>query len=224
MAVDSTLSSTINTCSVAIDLCCGDGGFTDGLTAAGFNVVGIDTVRFPGWKGAEFIQADMMTITAEHLRTYCPVVIFAGPPCEQFSRHGMPWTRKNNPPPPDLKLVEHTFQLAKELGVPIVLENVKSAQPFIGKATAHYGPHYLWGDVPAMLPDPTMYSKRPKESFSSTQRHLRARVPFELAYYLAQCFKPLNCVDSCTESITEEQAHHKIEPTPPVNDLTAVAS
>lgn len=31
--------------------------------------------------------------------------------------------------------------------VPMVLENVKGAQPWVGKAKANYGSYYLWGDV-----------------------------------------------------------------------------
>jgi hypothetical protein len=173
---------------VAIDLCCGDGGFTDGLMAAGFYVVGVDLMRFDGYKGDELITADLLTVSSGLLGCYSPAVVFAGPPCEQYSRHGMPWTRKRNPPPPDMRLVRHCFGLASALGVPIVLENVRAAQQWIGRAVTHYGPHYLWGDVPALIPDLSMYSKRPKESFSSSQRHLRARVPFELSYHLAKCF------------------------------------
>lgn len=173
---------------VAIDICCGDGGFTDGLLAAGFTVVGIDIRRFNGWKGDIFIMQDLLTVTTEQLQAYSPAVVFAGPPCEEYSRHSMPWTRARNPPPPDTRLALHCFALASGLRVPIVLENVREAQKYIGPAVNHYGPHYLWGDVPAMLPHPTMYSKRKKESFSSTQRHLRARVPLELSSYLATCF------------------------------------
>jgi len=29
----------------------------------------------------------------------------------------------------------------------MVLENVKGAQPWVGRARAHFGPFYLWGDV-----------------------------------------------------------------------------
>lgn len=171
---------------VALDLCCGDGGFTDGLIVCGFYVIGIDIVRYDGWKGHEFIQADLLTVSTATLADYKPVAVMAGPPCEEFSRHSMPWTRKRNPPAPSTALIDKCFELARDLSIPIVLENVREAQKYIGKAAAHYGPHYLWGDVPAMLPNATWYSKKPKESFSSSQRHLRARIPRELSVYLAE--------------------------------------
>lgn len=38
--------------------------------------------------------------------------------------------------------------------MPIVVENVCGAQKWVGRARAHYGSFYLWGDVPALLPIP----------------------------------------------------------------------
>ncbi len=36
--------------------------------------------------------------------------------------------------------------------IPMVVENVKGAQPWVGRARWHYGSFYLWGDVPALMP------------------------------------------------------------------------
>ncbi len=36
--------------------------------------------------------------------------------------------------------------------IPLVVENVKGAQPWVGRAKWHYGSYYLWGDVPALMP------------------------------------------------------------------------
>jgi hypothetical protein len=36
--------------------------------------------------------------------------------------------------------------------IPMVVENVKGAQPWVGAARWHYGSYYLWGDVPALMP------------------------------------------------------------------------
>jgi len=36
--------------------------------------------------------------------------------------------------------------------IPMVVENVKGAQPWVGKAAWHYGSFYLWGDVPVLMP------------------------------------------------------------------------
>jgi hypothetical protein len=52
----------------------------------------------------------------------------------------------------DNSLFRQCFRIAKEAGVPIVVENVKNAQRWIGPAAWHYGSFYLWGDVPALMP------------------------------------------------------------------------
>ena len=36
--------------------------------------------------------------------------------------------------------------------IPMVQENVKGAQPWVGRARWHFGSYYLWGDVPALMP------------------------------------------------------------------------
>ncbi len=36
--------------------------------------------------------------------------------------------------------------------IPLIVENVKGAQPWVGRAQWHYGSFYLWGDVPALMP------------------------------------------------------------------------
>ncbi len=36
--------------------------------------------------------------------------------------------------------------------IPMVVENVKGAQKWVGRARWHYGSFYLWGDVPALMP------------------------------------------------------------------------
>lgn len=36
--------------------------------------------------------------------------------------------------------------------IPLVVENVRGAQPWVGRARWHFGSFYLWGDVPALMP------------------------------------------------------------------------
>ena len=36
--------------------------------------------------------------------------------------------------------------------IPMVVENVRGAQPWVGRARWSYGSYYLWGDVPALMP------------------------------------------------------------------------
>ena len=145
-------------------------------------MIGFDVTPQPAYPGQLVLQ-DVRTLDGRRLGH--AAVIVASPPCEQFSRHQMPWTKRRNPPEPDLSIVEACQRIAKEAGVPLVLENVRAAQYWLGTAQAHVGPFYLWGDVPAILPVVVVKSK---ESMSSTARLERARVPFELARHIAQCF------------------------------------
>lgn len=68
------------------------------------------------------------------------------------------WRLQNPLPPPDNTLFDACFRLQREASeaaghhVPMVVENVRGAQPWVGRALAHYGSFYLWGDVPAPMP------------------------------------------------------------------------
>src|SRR6185369_14527837 len=44
-------------------------------------------------------------------------------------------------------LFNSCFRIAQEAGVPLVVENVKGAQPWVGRARAHFGSFYFWGVI-----------------------------------------------------------------------------
>jgi hypothetical protein len=178
---------------IVYDLCCGSGGWATGLIVAGYRVIGYDIDPQPLYPG-EFRQADVTALDGADMRN--AVFIVASPPCEQFSRHQMPWTKRRNPPPPDLSIVEACWRIAAEAGLPIILENVRAAQAWLGRAKWHCGAFYLWGDVPALMP---RVVHRPKESYGSKDRLKRARVPLELAEWIGRCFLPelLTCPMKC---------------------------
>jgi len=169
---------------IAVDLCCGKGGWTIGLQAAGFRVIGIDVEHYHDYPG-EFRRGDVLSIDPSAYVGAALVV--ASPPCEEFSRHQMPWTRRRNPPAPNLDIVLACYSFAERLGAPIVLENVRAAQKWLGKAAWHCGSYYLWGDVPALMPK---VNHTLKESLSSTRRADRAMIPFDLALWIGKCFLP----------------------------------
>jgi hypothetical protein len=58
----------------------------------------------------------------------------------------------------DSRLFDACFHIQREAceaaghHIPMVVENVKGAQPWVGRAAWHYGSYYLWGDVPALMP------------------------------------------------------------------------
>ena len=79
------------------------------------------------------------------------------------------WKRENPAPPPKLflELFETCFRLQREACeaaehyIPMVVENVCGAQKWVGRARWHFGSYYLWGDVPALMPDAKRLKKSP---------------------------------------------------------------
>jgi site-specific DNA-cytosine methylase len=147
---------------VVIDLCCGLGGWTQGFLAEGWDAIGFDIEkheygdkRYP----ADLILKDIRQLCGYDLRAVNPALVVASPPCQNYSYMAMPWKRakamaqriredESGDAERELNaLYNACFRIAREIGCPIVLENVKGAQPWVGRANAHYGSYYLWGDV-----------------------------------------------------------------------------
>lgn len=170
---------------IALDLCCGIGGWAKGLLLEGWQVIGVDIIDFSKEYPGEFIRADLLLWEGWRYIQGIELVV-ASTPCDEFSRWGMPWTRKRNPPAPSLALYIRAAQIAKNLRVPIIQENVRAAQKWLGKSNGNCGPFHLWGDVPAILP---VFQGKTKGSYASNQRAQRAVIPENLARHVARCFK-----------------------------------
>jgi hypothetical protein len=144
---------------LAIDLFCGLGGWTDGLLAEGYYVVGFDIEqhvygghRYP----ARLVVQDVLTLHGSQFRNASLIV--ASPPCQAYSWRAMPWRAAKAAPPPDNTLFEVCFRIQREAcaaagrHIPMVVENVRGAQKWVGRARWSFGSFYLWGDVPALMP------------------------------------------------------------------------
>lgn len=175
---------------MVVDLFCGRGGWSRAFLTRGHHVIGIDLVRCPTYpERAEFRQADVGSLDGAQFRGASLIV--ASPPCDEFSPFAMPWTRARKPPYPSngIRLFRAAERIASEAGAPLVIENVRSAQGFVGRAVLHVGPYYLWGDgVPPLTP--SLLLRRKKEAYSSEQRAKRAEIPDDLANHIA-LFYPL---------------------------------
>jgi len=144
---------------LAIDLYCGLGGWTEGLLAEGYRVVGFDVERHAYGDAkypAQLVLQDVLTIHGRQFKD--AALIVASPPCQAYSYRAMPWKRAKALPPPDNALFEACFRIQLEASeaagmyIPLVVENVRGAQPYVGRARWHFGSFYLWGDVPALMP------------------------------------------------------------------------
>jgi hypothetical protein len=144
---------------LAIDLFCGLGGWTEGLLAEGYEVVGFDNERhvygdhrYP----AQLVVQDVLTLHGSQFRN--AALIVASPPCQAYSYRAMPWKRAKALPPPDNTLFEACFRIQREAieaagrHIPLVVENVRGAQKWVGRARWTFGAFALWGDVPALMP------------------------------------------------------------------------
>ena len=144
---------------LAIDLFCGLGGWTEGLLAEGYYVVGFDItqhvygeMRYPG----QLVIQDVLTLHGSQFKD--AALIVASPPCQGYSYRAMPWKRAKALPPPDNSLFEACFRIQREAceaagrHIPMVVENVRGAQKWVGRARWNFGSFYLWGDVPALMP------------------------------------------------------------------------
>jgi len=144
---------------LAIDLFCGLGGWTEGLLAEDFDVIGFDIERheygehrYPGMLAIQ----DVRTLHGSQFKG--AALIVASPPCQAYSYRAMPWKRAKALPPPDNTLFETCFRLQREAceaagrHIPLIVENVRGAQKWVGRARWNFGSFYLWGDVPALMP------------------------------------------------------------------------
>lgn len=154
---------------LAIDLFCGLGGWTEGLLAEGWAVIGFDIERhqygseeYP----AQLVLQDVLTIHGRQFRDVDLIV--ASPPCQEYSYMAMPWSRAKaiareyRDGTRDVRnltaLFDACFRIQSEAcaaagrHIPLVVENVRGAQEWVGRARWNFGSYYLWGDVPALMP------------------------------------------------------------------------
>lgn len=154
---------------LAVDLFCGLGGWTEGLQAEGWHVIGNDIEqhvygedRYPG---SLWLQ-DARTIHGSQFRR--ANLIVASPPCQKYSYMAMPWTRAKAQAAAIradetrgllaelTELFDTCFRIRREASeaagrhIPMVVENVRGARPWVGPAQGNYGSFYLWGDVPPL--------------------------------------------------------------------------
>ena len=158
---------------LVVDLYCGLGGWTEGLLAEGWRARGYDIEahqygdeRYPG----EFVQRDILEMHGSEVAD--ADLIVSSSPCTKYSYMAMPWSRAKAQAA-EIR-ADETGELLRELNalfdaqfriqreaseakgehIPMVVENVRGAQPWVGQARGSFGSYYLWGDVPALLPSP----------------------------------------------------------------------
>lgn len=163
---------------LAIDLFCGLGGWSEGLLAEGWRVRGYDIEaheygdqKYP----AELVIADVLDLHGSQFSD--ADLIVASPPCQEYSYMAMPWSRakakaaaiRADETGAELerlnRLFNACFRIQKEASIaagrhiPLIVENVRGAIPWVGRSRYNFGSFHLWGDVPALMPRPSQATK-----------------------------------------------------------------
>jgi len=129
------------------------------LLAEGWDVIGFDIERHEYGEHrypAQLVIQDVLTLHGSQFKG--ADLIVASPPCQAYSYRAMPWKRAKSLPPPDNTLFEACFRIQREAceaagrHIPLIVENVRGAQKWVGRARWNFGSFYLWGDVPALMP------------------------------------------------------------------------
>lgn len=159
---------------LAIDLFCGLGGWSEGLLAEGWDVVGFDIeqhqygdAKYP----AQLVIQDVLTLHGSQFRNASLIV--ASPPCQEYSWMSMPWSKakahaakiRADATGAELerlnRLFNACFRIQKEAceatgrHIPLIVENVRGAIPWVGRSRWNWGAYHFWGDTPALIPSIT---------------------------------------------------------------------
>ena len=124
---------------LAIDLYCGLGGWTDGLLAEGWDVVGFDIERHV--YGEHRYPAQLVIWTRAKAKAAAIRADETGAELERLNR-----------------LFNACFRIQREAceaagrHIPMVVENVRGAIPWVGRSRWNFGSFHIWGDVPALMP------------------------------------------------------------------------
>ncbi len=161
---------------LAIELFAGLHGWGTELARVGFSVIGFDIVDMCAalgqlrLDGCAIVLQNVLTLHGRQFKD--ANIIVASPPCQEFSYMAQPWSRgkqiagalREEVPFPEpytgsrtiaelTALFNACFRIQREASeasgryIPMVVENVRGAQPWVGRSRANYGSYHLWGDV-----------------------------------------------------------------------------
>ncbi len=174
-----------------LDLFAGRGGSSAAMVEHGWRVDRVELA--PGLLERPLgVPAHLVTDHVADVRTFTwrggPLdLVWASPPCPEFSRTSMPWLRARGAPPPSMQLVLAAMGvIATVRPTWWAIENVRGAipwfKPWLGEPVAGMGPVFLWGRLPSLIDAPRRFYKARQ---SGTRPDLRSRIPFNVSLAVA---------------------------------------
>jgi hypothetical protein len=143
--------------------------------------------RYP----AQLVLGDVLGLWGSQFRHVDCIV--ASPPCQKYSYMAMPWSRAKALAAwyreIELRqialnaLFNACFRIQREAceaagrHIPMVVENVKGAQPWVGPAKANFGSFYFWGDVHMVGSQVVAGAPRFGETVKAAKRGAQKRNP-----------------------------------------------
>lgn len=165
---------------IMLDLFSGLGGASRAMREGGWTVIRVDIEP-------KFSPDILCDIRDFHYSGPAPDLIWASPPCTEFSKRALPLTWKCNGgkhKEPDMSCVLATKRIIDEIKPGWwVVENVQGARkyfkPVFGDYVKKCGSRYLWGDFPICDPDPAFGKWRlpPSEDRAA----LRSIIPIQIS-------------------------------------------
>jgi len=171
---------------IAVDLGCGLGGWARGFVDLGFIVHGYDIIDFSKQYPGIFHRCDLMECDIEQIPR--PDVVLASPPCTEFTKASMP---RSWYPHPDIDGGLKIFNRFREITSLLkpkfyVIENVRGAQKYVGRADFHIGSRYFWSNVePFTVVADDIYGKS-KVTHNKMRPWIRSMIPYSISRAFAE--------------------------------------
>jgi hypothetical protein len=202
---------------LCVDLYAGLGGWSEGFLAEGYRCIGFDIEAHDYGSGGYPGELHLRDVRSIHGSEFKDAACIVGSsPCQEFSYRAMPWKRAKalGPPYLGMELFNAQFRIQREASeaagchIPMIVENVRAAQKWVGTARWHHKSYFLWGDVPALMPFTESGIKgfkgfkkewrdcQASRSWSSKSAKRKqwsaeiAKIPFPLSQHIARILKP----------------------------------
>lgn len=169
-----------------LDLCCGLGGASRAMRERGWRVIGVDNF-------VAIVPDVVADVRALPLRAHMIDLLWASPPCAQFTLWRLPWKQAIRlRETPDLSIALAIRTTISEWRPRFwIVENVWASHPWLtpifGPVRAMIDGHVLWGNLPGLVPQFKRNRTKTKATHgpSHLRHQIRAIIPYEISLAVA---------------------------------------